>query len=76
MLATGWGCAEVPLPGEAGVKPALGSAPFPSRLHAFVWRNWTVVPQARLAEVLETSPENVARVAASMGPIWPPGGTM
>lgn len=66
-LAAGWGCAEVPLPGEAGVKPALGSEPFPSRLHAFVWRNWTVVPQARLAEVLKTSPENVARVAASMG---------
>ncbi len=57
----------VPLPGENGTKPALDSAPFPSRLHAFVWRNWTVVPLKRLAEVLGTEPENVAQVAASMG---------
>jgi hypothetical protein len=56
-----------PLPDEAGTKPALGCEPFPSRLHAFVWRNWTVVPQARLAEVLQTTPENVAHVSASMG---------
>ena len=62
------------LPDEKGVKPALGCDPFPSRLHAFVWRNWTVVPQARLAEVLKTTPENVAQVAASMG--LPPQGTI
>jgi hypothetical protein len=67
LLADGAGRAEVPLPDEEGTKPALGCEPFPSRLHQFVWRNWTVVPQARLAEVLETTPENVARVAASMG---------
>jgi len=58
---------EVALPGEIGVRPALGCEPFPSRVHAFVWRNWTVVPQTRLAEVLKTTPENVARLAASMG---------
>lgn len=74
LLAAGWCCAEVPLQGEDGVKPAIGCEPFPSRLHAFVWRNWTVVPQARLAEVLETTPENVARVAASMG--LPPQGAI
>jgi len=74
LLAAGRGCAEVPLQGETGVKPALGSEPFPSRLHAFVWRNWTVVPQARLAEVLMTTPENVARVAASLG--LPPQGAI
>lgn len=67
-----WGAAEVPLPDEGGSKPPLGCEPFPSRLHQFVWRNWTVVPQARLAEVLQTSPENVAQVAASMG--LPPQG--
>lgn len=66
--------AEVPLPGEGDDKPALACAPFPSRLHAFVWRNWTVVPQNRLAEVLQTSPENVAAVAASMG--LPPQGAV
>lgn len=61
------GGAEVALPGEGGEKPALGCEPFPSRLHAFVWRNWTLVPRERLAAVLGTSPENVAQVAASMG---------
>jgi hypothetical protein len=59
--------AETPLPGEAGVKPSLGCEPFPSRLHAFVWRNWTVVPQTRLAEVVGTTPDRIAEVAASMG---------
>ncbi len=68
------GSAEVPLPGEGGSKPALGCEPFPSRLHQFVWRNWTVVPQARMAEVLKTSPESLARVAASMG--LPPQGAI
>ncbi len=66
--------AETPLPGEDGVKPALGCEPFPSRLHQFVWRNWTAVPQARLAEVLKTTPENVAQVAAAMG--LPPQGAI
>ncbi|MDD4026368.1 MAG: hypothetical protein PHN85_10660 [Kiritimatiellae bacterium] len=59
--------AEVPLPGEGGERLPLGHEPFPSRMHMFVWRNWTVVPQTRLAEVLKTTPENVAGVAASMG---------
>jgi len=51
-----------------------GSAPppvplphFPDRVHALVWRNWTVVPAERLAKVLDTSAENVRAVAASMG---------
>lgn len=76
-LAAGVGAAEtvtVALPGETGVKPALGCEPFPSRMHAFVWRNWTLVPQARLAEVLATSPAQVAEVAASMG--LPPQGAV
>jgi len=68
------GGAEAPLPGEGGTKPALGCEPFPSRLHQFLWRNWTVVPQTRLAAVLQTTPENVARVAASMG--LPPQGAI
>ena len=68
------GGAEAPLPGEGGGKPALGCEPFPSRLHAFVWRNWTVVPQARLAEVLKAKPEEVAGIAASMG--LPPQGAI
>lgn len=71
-VGTACGGAETPLPGEAGTKPALGCEPFPSRLHAFVWRNWTVVPRTRLAEVLKAQPEEVSAVAASMG--LPPQG--
>ena len=59
--------AGTPLPDEAGKKAPLGCEPFPSRLYQFVWRNWTVVPQTKLAEVVGTTPENVAQVAASMG---------
>jgi hypothetical protein len=51
---------------------------FPSRLHTFIWRNWSVVPVQRLSEVLETSIENVNRIAVTIGlppqqnilPIW------
>ncbi len=59
--------ADIPLPGEGGEKAPLGHEPFPSRMHMFVWRNWTVVPQTKLAEVLRTTPENVAKIAVSMG---------
>lgn len=59
--------------GGAEALPA-GSAPkaldfphFPDRLHAFVWRNWGLVDLDRLAKVLDTTPANVAAVAASMG---------
>ena len=52
----------------------MGSAPapemvphFPDRLHTFVWRNWNLVPLSRLAEVLRTEPENVTKLAESMG---------
>ncbi|MBN1441198.1 MAG: hypothetical protein JXA90_00750, partial [Planctomycetes bacterium] len=40
---------------------------FPSRLHAFLWRNWGLVPDERIARVLGASVEDVSRVAASMG---------
>src|ERR671912_75977 len=46
--------------------PALEFPHFPSRLHAFVWRNWNLVDTPRLAKVLETTPENVRAVAKSM----------
>jgi hypothetical protein len=55
------------LPGENGTKPAIVSDYFPSRMHAFVWRNWTVVPKEKLARVLNTSAKNVEEVARSMG---------
>ncbi|MDR0336517.1 MAG: hypothetical protein LBI18_05445 [Planctomycetaceae bacterium] len=57
---------------------ALEFEHFPSRLHTFLWRNWSVVPVQRLAQVLGTSVENVNRIAVTMGlppqqnilPIW------
>ncbi len=58
---------QVILPGEDGQTEALSFDYFPSRQHAFVWRNWTLVPAERLAKVLETSSENVKRLAESMG---------
>ena len=47
--------------------PALGTSHFPDREHAFVWRNWTLVEPQRLAKVLNTSIDNVRRMAESMG---------
>jgi hypothetical protein len=47
--------------------PALGFPHFPSRLHAFVFRNWNLVGTDRLARTLDTSADNVRAVAASMG---------
>ncbi|UCD50578.1 MAG: hypothetical protein JSW27_24010 [Phycisphaerales bacterium] len=63
--------------GTAGARAEAlptGSAPaalefehFPSRLHAFVWRNWELVSLERMAKVLLTSPENVSAIGRSMG---------
>lgn len=55
------------MPGEDGNKPAINYEYFPDRQYAFVWRNWSVVDKARLAEVMATSVENVERLAESMG---------
>lgn len=41
--------------------------PFPDRLSAYVWRNWTMVPKARLAEAVGATPEDLTRIAAEMG---------
>lgn len=58
--------AEPHLPAAVG-PPALEFPHFPSRMHAFVWRNWNVLETTRLAEVLGTTTPKVAAVAASMG---------
>lgn len=59
--------AKVLLPGEGGKTPAITFECFPDRLHAFVFKNWTVVPVERLAAVLETEPAKVTDLAKSMG---------
>ncbi len=52
----------------------IGSAPapldagwFPSRLHAFVWRNWALVPSPKLAQCVGATPGEIEMIARSMG---------
>ncbi len=58
---------SVLMPGENGTKAAIDFDYFPSRQHAFVWRNWSLVDKSRLAEVMATSVENIEKMATSMG---------
>ncbi|MEI7956396.1 MAG: hypothetical protein WCJ66_14610 [Verrucomicrobiota bacterium] len=46
---------------------ALDAAWFPSRLHAFVWRNWALVPLDRLARVVGAKADDLAGIGHSMG---------
>ena len=65
------------LPGQSSI-PAIEYVYFPGRMHTFIWRNWTLIPKSRLAEVLKTTEEDVQEIAASMGlseqkkidPVW------
>jgi hypothetical protein len=57
----------------------VGSAPppvrlphFPDRLHAYVWRNWPLVPTARLAKVVGAKPADILRLGRAMGLAEPP----
>ena len=59
--------AEVKLPGEPSVKPAISPAPFPDRMSAYVWRNWFLVPHARLAETVGARESDLVAVAREMG---------
>ncbi len=80
FLATGALLAAIPLfpevlaAGEPATRLPEGSAPapvsfpwFPSRVHAFIWRNWSLVPVVRLAEVLGTTPFEVLQTARRLG---------
>ena len=40
---------------------------FPSRLHAYIWRNWTLVEAERIAKVIGADTESVREIAQSMG---------
>lgn len=57
----------------------MGTAPqpldfrhFPSRLHAFVWRNWPLVTTDRMATVVGTEPAEILRIGHAMGLVGPP----
>jgi len=45
---------------------------FPTPLHAFVWRNWQLVPAARMAEVVGASVEEIVALGGRMGLSGPP----
>jgi hypothetical protein len=60
--------------GDAGQILPMGSAPmpldaawFPSRLHAFMWRNWALVPMERMAEVVGATADDLEIIGRSMG---------
>ncbi len=50
----------------------LGFAHFPDRLHAYVWRNWSLVPVPRLARVIGARAAEVRRLGRAMGLGNPP----
>ncbi|HNQ73870.1 MAG TPA: twin-arginine translocation signal domain-containing protein [Verrucomicrobiota bacterium] len=55
-----------------GAAPAPLAFPhFPSRLHAFVWRNWPLVPVARMAQVVAAKRVDLERMGRAMG-LGPP----
>lgn len=59
------------LPGGSG-PPALDFSHFPDRLHAFVWRNWSLVPADRMARVIGASRGDIVRLGRAMGLPRPP----
>lgn len=45
---------------------------FPDRLHACVWRNWSLVPLERLANTLGATPDQIRQMGRAMGLPAPP----
>lgn len=58
---------DIELPGEAMTNAPISCAPFPDRLSAYVWRNWFVVPKARLAKTVGASTRELTDIATEMG---------
>lgn len=57
---------------ETAIPPGPPAPPvmfehFPDTLHAYVWRNWNLVPTAKLATVVGATEEQINAIAASMG---------
>jgi hypothetical protein len=48
-------------------KQALIFPHFPDALHAFLWRNWNLVPLERLAKVVKATPGEILLIGKSMG---------
>jgi len=57
----------------AGPAPDPVTAPhFPDRLHAYVWRNWQLVPPYRLARAVGADPQQILDMGTRMGLQNPP----
>jgi len=68
ILSAGWG--QLP---EGAAPDPVPFPHFPDRMHAFIWRNWGLVPAERLAEVLGAEPAQVQEIGLAMGlPDRPP----
>jgi hypothetical protein len=52
--------------------PALEFPHFASRLQAFVWRNWSLVPITRMAATVQASTENLIAIGHALGLGDPP----
>lgn len=59
------------LPVGSSPSPVM-SPHFPDPLHAFVWRNWPLVPTTRMAEVVGAHPDDILRIGKAMGLPSPP----
>jgi hypothetical protein len=57
---------------KGGAPKPVGFPHFPDRLHAFVWRNWSLVPADKLAAVVGTTRSEILRLGRSMGLPRPP----
>lgn len=66
------GASQTPVLPEGAAPKALETAWFPDRVHAFVWRNWPLVPVARMARTIGATPSQIRAVGQSMGLGDPP----
>ena len=61
--------AELP---KGGAPLPVAIPHFPDRLHAFVWRNWTLVPIGKMASVVGATRAEILELGRSMGLSKPP----
>lgn len=68
------GCLLSPRPAQAQENLPAGTSPkavdfphFPDALHAFVWRNWALLPLERMAKTVGAGVEDLRQMGISMG---------
>lgn len=52
---------------EGGAPEPVPFPHFPDRLHAFVWRNWPLLPAERMAQAIGAKTEDITALGKSMG---------